>query len=192
MGFALAARAAELGAEVCLVCGPVNQPTPPGNIRRIDVVSARQMLEACQNEFTSADITIMSAAVADFTPLHPSEKKIKKTAKSTSLQIELKPTTDILAYLGLHKKPGQILVGFALETDNEIENALKKLHTKNLDLIVLNSMNDKGAGFGTPANKVSMISTDGKIHTTPLLSKEEIALLILKQITDIFPVNITD
>jgi phosphopantothenoylcysteine decarboxylase/phosphopantothenate--cysteine ligase len=121
MGFALAAQAAAMGADVCLVCGPVNQLTPPGIIRRIDVVSALQMLEVCQKEFETADITIMSAAVADFTPLHPSDRKIKKAAKSTLLQIELKPTTDILAELGSRKKPGQILVGFALETDNEYQ-----------------------------------------------------------------------
>ncbi|GGH31285.1 bifunctional phosphopantothenoylcysteine decarboxylase/phosphopantothenate--cysteine ligase CoaBC [Sphingobacterium alkalisoli] len=172
MGYAIAARLQRLGADVTLVSGPTSLKTPQ-NVTQIAVQSAAQMFEACEAEFQQADIIVMSAAVADYTPTVVADQKIKKKAEDFS--IALKKTTDILATLGKEKREGQTLVGFALETNNELENAIDKLHRKNLDLIVLNSMQDKGAGFATDTNKITLIDRARNIHSYDLKSKEEVA-----------------
>lgn len=172
MGYALAERLQQLGAEVTLISGPTALPSPK-NTTRIDVQTAQQMLETCKHYASSADIIVMSAAVADYTPVDVAPQKIKKRAEDFSIQ--LKKTTDILAFLGSTKAAHQTLIGFALETENELENAKGKLDRKNLDFIVLNSMQDKGAGFGTDTNKVSIISKNGDIKDFTLKSKVEVA-----------------
>lgn len=173
MGYALAETMAERGAEVILVSGPVGLKPQHPAISVIGVQTAEQMAEACFNEFPSCSIGIMAGAVADYTIAAPAAQKIKKNGKN--LVLEMIPTSDILAGLGRMKKQGQFLTGFALETENETENATKKLQNKNLDLIVLNSLNDPGAGFGTDTNKVKMISLNGLVKETGLLSKKRIA-----------------
>ncbi|NTW26543.1 MAG: phosphopantothenoylcysteine decarboxylase, partial [Lentimicrobium sp.] len=178
--YALAEAIASRGAEVILVSGPVHLKAVNPLIKIISVQTAIEMAKACIAEFPGCSITIMAAAVADFTIESPASHKIKKEDKK--LSIDLKPTTDILASLGKMKQKGQFLVGFALETDNETENARKKLQNKNLDLIVLNSLNDKGAGFGTDTNKVRMISANGDVKDTLLLSKVKIAEEIVSTI----------
>ena len=184
MGYAIAGQLAKLGAEVTLVSGPTALTSPKG-VRKIDVKSAQQMLDACAEHFPAADITVMSAAVADYTPTEVADQKIKKKAEDFS--IALKKTTDILASLGAQKRPDQVLVGFALETNNELENAKDKLKRKNLDFIVLNSMQDKGAGFAHDTNKVTVIQKDGQVMAFDLKSKEEVAIdichLILQQLS---------
>jgi len=172
MGFALAKKASELGATVTLIAGPVSLSTPNPSITRIDVVSASEMFEAVKAEFNNQDIVVMAAAIADYTPLVFSQKKMKK--KEGELNIELKRTQDILAYLGQNKQK-QILVGFALETNNEKENAQGKLERKNLDFIVLNSLNDKGAGFAGDTNKVSILDRHNKTTDFELKSKEDVS-----------------
>ena len=183
MGYAVARELHKRGAEVVLVSGPTTLDTPSG-VQRIDVQSAQEMLAACQRYFSDSDITVMSAAVADYTPLEVAKQKIKK--KAEDFTIELKKTTDILASLGALKKENQILVGFALETNNEMENALDKLRRKNLDFIVMNSMQDKGAGFAHDTNKVTVINKNSQVQSFDLKSKEEVAkdlceLIILEQ-----------
>ncbi len=173
MGVALAEEAAKEGAEVFLVIGPSSEKTNHPNIMRTDVTSAKEMYEACTALFKKTDIAIMSAAVADYRPAKPSPVKIKK--KDTVLKIELEPTQDILAQLGKTKKKNQIVVGFALETNNEVENAKKKLKSKNLDFIVLNSLQDKKAGFRHNTNKISIIDSNNKISNFELKTKEEVA-----------------
>ncbi|TDQ73323.1 bifunctional phosphopantothenoylcysteine decarboxylase/phosphopantothenate--cysteine ligase CoaBC [Sphingobacterium yanglingense] len=172
MGYAIAHRLKSLGAEVTLVSGPTALPTPLG-IKTINIQSAQQMLEASAEEFKTADIIVMSAAVADYTPIDVAQQKIKK--KEEEFSIQLKKTTDILAFLGRHKKKHQTLVGFALETNNEVEHAKEKLERKNLDFIVLNSLADKGAGFGTDTNKVTILSSIGEVNEFELKSKAEVA-----------------
>ncbi|MCT1523647.1 bifunctional phosphopantothenoylcysteine decarboxylase/phosphopantothenate--cysteine ligase CoaBC [Sphingobacterium hotanense] len=172
MGYAIAKRLQELGAEVTLVSGPTALSTPQG-VQRVDVTSAKQMLDACEHYFPAADITVMSAAVADYTPEEVATQKIKK--KEDHFSIPLTKTTDILATLGGSKKENQLLIGFALETNNEIEHAKDKLQRKNLDFIVLNSMQDKGAGFAHDTNKVTVISRNGDIESFELKSKDEVA-----------------
>ncbi len=180
MGFSIAHEFAEQGAEVTLVSGPVNIIAGHPNISRIDVTSADEMLRECTRYFKTADITVMAAAVADYKPKKSSDSKIKK--KGTDLVIEFTKTIDILEKLGKIKKNDQILVGFALETDNELKNASQKLKKKNLDLIILNSLKDKGAGFGTTTNKITIISSKGKTDKYPLKSKEGVAKDILEKI----------
>ena len=158
MGFALAATAARLGAEVCLVAGPVQQPTPEG-VRREDVTSAREMLAVCEREFEGADIAIMCAAVADYRPETCADSKLKREKRET-MEVRLVSNPDIAATLGAVKRPDQTLVGFALETDNELQNAIGKARRKNLDWIVLNSMRDPQAGFGKDTNRVTIIRTE--------------------------------
>lgn len=177
MGFALAEDAARRGADVTLITGPVNRSTNNQRIKRTDVTTAAQMFEAVTDAFSNAHIIIMSAAVADFTPQNPSPEKIKKDNQQKS--ILLKPTQDILAALGEKKRAGQLLIGFALETNNELDNATKKLHTKNLDFIVLNSLKDKGAGFIHDTNKVTILTRSGDQHDYPLKSKTAVAADIL-------------
>jgi len=172
MGYAIANRLHQLGADVTLVSGPTALSVPEG-IVRIDVQSASEMLEACNRYFNHADITVMSAAVADYTPIEVADQKIKKKAEDFS--IVLKKTTDILATLGSKKQKTQTLVGFALETNNELENALDKLQRKNLDFIVLNSMQDKGAGFAHDTNKVTVINRKAEVQSFELKSKDEVA-----------------
>ncbi len=172
MGYAIAAQLKELGADVTLISGPSAQKSPQG-ILKISVTSAADMLGACEEHFQTADIVVMSAAVADYTPIHVASQKIKK--KENKFAIELMKTVDILATLGAKKNEQQLLIGFALETNNELENAKDKLIRKNLDFIVLNSMQDKGAGFATDTNKVTIIERSGNIHEFSLKSKEEVA-----------------
>ena len=180
MGYALAEQAANLGARVILISGPSNEKVSNSSIKKIDVTSAEQMYFACQSHFADSGIAIFSAAVADYTPINVATQKIKK--KDTSLSIELKPTMDILAAMGRIKKD-QFLVGFALETNDGIENAKIKLNKKNLDLIVLNTLNDEGAGFKTDTNKVTIIDKNEKITTFELKPKTEVAKDIFNEIT---------
>jgi phosphopantothenoylcysteine decarboxylase/phosphopantothenate--cysteine ligase len=179
MGYALAERASSLGAQVILVSGPTHLAAKSNRIQRISVTSAEEMYETCHNYFDEVDVAILSAAVADFRPKIKADQKIKKDG--AALSIELEPTKDILASLGAIKK-NQILVGFALETENELENSKKKLRKKNLDLIVLNSLNDKGAGFGSETNKVTIINKGEKVKTFDLKSKTEVASDIFNEI----------
>lgn len=182
MGFAIAEELAEQGAEVTLVCGPNNLKTIHRNIRRIDITSADELYAASVKAFKTADIAILSAAVADYKPATVAKQKIKKATASKS--IEIITTKDTLKELGKLKRRNQLLIGFALETENEIENAKTKIKNKNLDLIVLNSLNDKGAGFKGDTNKVTIIDKYNKINKFELKSKAEIAKDILKKITD--------
>jgi phosphopantothenoylcysteine decarboxylase/phosphopantothenate--cysteine ligase len=179
MGFFLAEEAINLGAEVTLVIGPNNLTINP-LINCINIQSAQEMYEAVHKNVDNADIVIMSAAVADYSPKNISDKKIKK--KTDSLTIELAPTKDILKSVGEIKKLNQLLVGFALETNDEKENATKKLHAKNLDLIVLNSLNDKGAGFGFNTNKVTIIDKNNNADEFELKSKSLVATDIFNKI----------
>lgn len=179
MGFEIARAAANLGAEVILISGPTHETVSNSRINRINVISASQMYEEVHRYFEAADIAILSAAVADYRPKNVSETKIKK--KDTAFSIELEKTTDILASLGAIKKK-QFLVGFALETNDELENATGKLKAKNLNLIVLNSLNDKGAGFGGSTNKVTFITEEQDILEQDLKSKREVAVDLINQI----------
>ena len=182
MGYALAEELAHRGAQVTLVSGPVSLQPKHAGIRLVKTTSAAQMYAACM-EVKAYDIAVMAAAVADFTPVAPAPQKIKKTGEE-GLTVELKKTTDILAALGKEKKAGQVLVGFALETANEVENARKKLQ-KGADLIVLNSLNDAGAGFGGDTNKITIISREGWEKEFETKSKTEVAKDIVDVITEI-------
>lgn len=177
MGFCLAEAVADEGAEVTLITGPTHLSCQHPNITRVDVKTAEQMFQQCMQIADQQDIMIMSAAVADFTPAETAPEKIKKD--SPTLDIHLVKTKDILATIGQQKRDNQLLIGFALETEHEIENATKKLHTKNADIIVLNSLRDKGAGFGTATNKVMMITREGQTYESELKDKHAIARDIL-------------
>ncbi|ALL07936.1 phosphopantothenoylcysteine decarboxylase [Pedobacter sp. PACM 27299] len=179
MGFAIADVFASLGATVTLITGPTAEKTN-STLKRIDVVSAADMLSACKNAFPQTDIMVMSAAVADYTPVTAADQKIKKNSAEFSL--ELKKTTDILATLGQVKSADQILVGFALETENEEAYAKGKLSKKNLDLIVLNSLNDKGAGFKVNTNKITIFNKAGEKTVFETKSKTEVAKDICNEI----------
>jgi phosphopantothenoylcysteine decarboxylase/phosphopantothenate--cysteine ligase len=182
MGFALANECAQRGAQVELVCGPVSssmQVHHP-NIHRIDVESAQEMYEACKERYPSMDSAILCAAVADYAPETRADQKIKRTGDD--LVIRLKPNPDIAASLGQIKKEGQTLVGFALETNDEESNAQAKLKKKNFDFIVLNSLKDKGAGFQTDTNKITIITAEGK-KDYPLKSKVEVAKDIVDELS---------
>jgi len=179
MGYAIAERAKALGANVTIISGPVNLKASEG-ITVVKVESGLEMFEAAKQAFPETDIAIYTAAVADYRAADISTEKIKK--KGDNLQIDLVKNPDIAAHLGSIKKEGQILVGFALETENELENAQGKLERKNLDLIVLNSLKTEGAGFGHDTNLVHVINKQGKVFTTELLSKTEIAAIIWDQI----------
>ncbi|WP_117884897.1 bifunctional phosphopantothenoylcysteine decarboxylase/phosphopantothenate--cysteine ligase CoaBC [Aureibaculum luteum] len=179
MGFELAKEAANLGAEVILISGPSNETIKHTLIKRIDVVTAEEMYTAVHQHYATCNIAILSAAVADFRPDHAADDKIKKI--DAVLNIKLVPTKDILASLGEAKKH-QFLVGFALETSNELENAKGKLRRKNLDLIVLNSLNDKGAGFKKPTNKITLIDTNEECQSFETKSKTEVAKDIFNEI----------
>ena len=172
MGFALAHEAAALGASVVLISGPSFQAVKQSGIKRIDVMSADEMYDVTHQNIDDADIAIFSAAVSDFKPKAVSSQKIKK--KDAIMQVDLVPTKDILASVGAIKK-NQYLVGFALETENEIANAKSKIRNKNLDLIVLNSLQDKGAGFKSDTNKITLIDKNDRIQSFDLKPKEEVA-----------------
>ena len=182
MGFAIAKEVADLGAEVFLVSGPSYQQIQHLFIKRIDVVSAEEMYNAVHQIFNNIDIAILSAAVADYKPKNIATQKIKK--KTVTLQLELEPTKDILASLGEIKNK-QFLVGFALETNNELENAISKLKHKNLDLIVLNSLQDTGAGFATDTNKITIIDKKLNIKEFKLKPKNIVAKDIINKILQI-------
>jgi phosphopantothenoylcysteine decarboxylase/phosphopantothenate--cysteine ligase len=173
MGFAIADQLAMLGADVTLISGPSAQLSSQSSVKRIDVTSAAEMLGACEQQFKNSKACIMSAAVADYTPRNVAQQKIKKNDGDFS--IELKKTVDILSLLGSQKKNGQLLAGFALETNDEEKNAIEKLKRKNLDFIVLNSLNDEGAGFKKDTNKITIIDRDLKKTAYNLKSKEEVA-----------------
>ncbi len=181
MGYAIADEAARRGAEVTVVSGPVSVvPSEPG-VRVIKVESAREMMEAAEREFAGADVAVMAAAVADYAPAEPALSKIKREGGEPPV-IRLVKNPDIAAALGERKRPGQTLVGFALETDREMDNAADKMKRKHLDMIVLNSLRDKGAGFGTDTNLVTILSADGRTTRYDLKSKREVACDILDQI----------
>lgn len=180
MGFAIASELAEQGARVILVTGPTHLSLSHPMVETIRIESAGEMLEACVEHFGTCDGAVMSAAVADFTPAHPASQKTRRGRDNWSL--ELKPTTDIAAALGASKREGQVLVGFALETHDELANARKKLAKKNLDLIVLNSLNDPGAGFGTDTNKVTILDRYNNSEEFELKSKASVAADIVEKI----------
>lgn len=179
MGFAIAEAFEMAGAAVTLVSGPVSI-APPKGVKVEKVQSAKQMFEATAKYFNESDIVVLSAAVADYTPLHVADKKIKK--KEDVFNIELTKTTDIAATLGQQKKTGQIIVGFALETDNEFENAKGKLERKNFDFVVLNSLQDNGAGFRYDTNKIKIIDRAGNVYDFDLKTKKEVAQDILETV----------
>lgn len=182
MGVAIALELQKRGAEVFLVLGPSAIPTPK-NMNLIKVKSAQEMFDACVSIFAKIDIAVMSAAVADYTPVSVASEKIKKSTDLFS--IELKKTKDILKYLGSIKKEGQLLIGFALETTDEKNNALKKLTEKNADLIVLNSLNDNGAGFGYDTNKITIFDKSGKEYHFSTKTKTAVAVDIVNTIINL-------
>lgn len=182
MGYALAEECAARGAEVTLVSGPVNLSVNHPNINRIDVESAEQMYNACMSHYPTSDAGILCAAVADFTPECVADKKIKR--EKDDLTLNLKPTHDIAAALGKIKTDSQRLVGFALETNDETAHAQDKLKRKNFDFIVLNSLNDKGAGFRCDTNKITIINSS-KAEEYPLKTKKEVAADIIDKLDSI-------
>jgi phosphopantothenoylcysteine decarboxylase/phosphopantothenate--cysteine ligase len=173
MGFAIAEVLFENGADVTLVAGPNKEKTQYNGIHKIHVVSAKDMYDACLDNISNYDIIVMSAAVADYTLKEVANEKIKK--KDSDWSISLIKTKDILLEMGKQKSPNQFIVGFALETNNEKQNALEKLKKKNLDCIVLNSLNDEKAGFGFDTNKVTIIHKNGQELVLPLKTKREVA-----------------
>ncbi len=180
MGVALADEAARLGAEVTLVLGPVSVRPTEKNIDIINVRTASEMMNASVEAFHGCDIAILTAAVADFRPVTTSSVKMKRGGGE--MMITLQPTEDIAASLGLMKKKNQLLVGFALETDDELNNAITKLQRKKLDLIVLNSLRDEGAGFGLNTNRITIIDNDNNIDKFELKSKDGVASDIFEKI----------
>jgi len=183
MGFAIADELAKLGADVTLVSGPSAQMSKEQSVKRINVTSAAEMFNACLQNYSDAKACIMSAAVADYTPVTVAQQKIKK--KEDGFSIDVKKTTDILNELGHKKASGQILVGFALETNNEEINAIDKLQRKNLDFIVLNSLNDEGAGFKKDTNKITIIDKALVKTVYDLKTKDEVARDICAKIVEL-------
>ncbi|MDB5125238.1 MAG: coaBC 1 [Mucilaginibacter sp.] len=183
MGFAIADELAAMGAVVTLIAGPSLEVSKQRSVKRIDVTSAEEMLQACLSHFKNAKACIMSAAVADYTPVNVAQQKIKK--QGDNFTIEVKKTTDILSLLGAQKKPGQVLAGFALETNNEEQNAIDKLKAKNLDFIVLNSLNDEGAGFKKDTNKITIIDRELEKTAYSLKSKDDVARDICHKIAEL-------
>jgi phosphopantothenoylcysteine decarboxylase/phosphopantothenate--cysteine ligase len=182
MGYALATAAHELGADVVLISGPNNLPNPSG-ITCERVETTQEMYEAVQRHFGSVDCLIMAAAPADFTPVNTHVEKVKKSP--AGLNVELKPTIDILKAIAPHKRTHQRVIGFALETNDGIANARNKLVEKQLDMIVLNSMSDPGAGFDTDTNKVTILRPDSDPLDVPLQSKSELSRYLLEIIARI-------
>lgn len=187
MGYAIADKFAKAGAEVTLVSGQVALKSPDININLIKVRSAKEMFETTKLYFKKADIIVLSAAVADYTPAVVADKKIKK--KEDTFNIELTKTVDIAKTLGAIKRPEQLMVGFALETDNEVENAIGKIKSKNLDMIVLNSLQNLGAGFGHDTNKISIIKRDGTMIDFDLKSKQDVAMDIMDEVVKQLSMN---
>jgi len=183
MGFAIAEAFADQGAKVHLVTGPVELETRSAGVEVIRVTSAAEMFERCSELMKGMDIAVFNAAVSDYTPVSASGKKVKRGTGEWTIQ--LKPTKDIAAEMGRRKSAGQVLVGFALETDNEMKHARLKLEKKNLDLVVLNSMRDKGAGFGTDTNRVTMIDRMGNIDKYELKPKEQVAADLVQRVLKI-------
>ena len=183
MGFAIAEELATEGAKVTLVSGPVNLASYQSNISRINVESAQEMYKISVQAFANVDGAVMCAAVADFTPKKKAGQKTKRGKKDWMLELE--PTEDIAAELGKMKSKNQILVGFALETNDELHNALKKLEKKNLDFIVLNSLNDNGAGFGVDTNKITILEKGNKRQDFQLKTKKEVARDIVEKIIEL-------
>jgi phosphopantothenoylcysteine decarboxylase/phosphopantothenate--cysteine ligase len=179
MGHALARAAAERGAQVTLVTGPTALSAPDG-VEVVRVETAEEMHEAVQDRRDAADLLFMAAAVADYTPTDPSPRKHKKD--DGELVLHLRRTPDILKTVGQHKRPGQVLVGFALETDHGLENARRKLEDKNLDWIVLNNPTEEGAGFGPSTNRVTLLSRDGSVEDLPLMPKPAVAEALLDRV----------
>ncbi len=178
MGYALAKIAMRRGADVTLITAPTNLPAPLfADV--VPVVSAQEMFDAVKERAPQMDIIIKAAAVADYTPVSVSDEKIKK--KDGDLSLPMRRTTDILAYLGEHRKPGQFICGFSMETENLVENSKKKLQKKNADLIVANNLRDEGAGFGTDTNVVTLVMEEGIVEL-PCMSKEEVAEAVLDAI----------
>jgi len=186
MGFAIADAMAAHGAKVLLVAGPSSQQAKNTHITRINVTSAAEMFEECMKVYSKTEIAILCAAVADYAPVQVSTSKIKKAGNV--LNIELHKTKDILKELGKLKRKKQLLIGFALETDNEEANALKKMKEKNLDFIVLNSLNDKGAGFGFDTNQISILHSNGTKKSFGLKPKKDVAQDIVEQIIQLLHV----
>ena len=182
MGIEIARAFADQGAEVTLVLGPSNISPNRSNIKVLPVTSAKEMYDAVMSFFPKTDIAVLSAAVADFRPETAAEQKIKKNPDNDTLTLKLVKTDDILKSVGNKKTEKQVVVGFALETENGMENAKKKLHTKNIDLIVLNVMNESGVGFKTKTNKISIITKDDKVTDFELKPKNEVALDVLNAI----------
>ena len=182
MGYSLAETALSLGAEVKLISGPTNQSISSENIKIVHIKTGNELLEAIRNDYNNSDIVIMAAAVSDYKPIEFSEKKIKKD--NNELNIKFEKTTDILFELGQNKK-NQILVGFALENNNELSHAINKLEKKNLDLIVLNSLNDEGAGFGYDTNKITVVDCSGNVTPYKLKKKNEVADDVFKHIIEL-------
>lgn len=184
MGVALAEEAARRGADVELVLGPTEvRPSKDSGVLTVDVESAREMLDACLEAFPTADIAIMAAAVADYTVANPAARKIKREHTEVPT-LELVKNPDIAATLGARKRQDQLLVGFALETDHAIENGREKLRRKNLDMVVVNSLEDAGAGFGTDTNRITIVFTDGSTRSFPLKSKADVAADILDSLPE--------
>lgn len=182
MGYALAEEAAQEGAQVTLVSGPTHLSINHPLIEVIRVKSGKEMFDACEKVYSDSDINIFAAAVADYAPSSPAEQKIKKTTES--FEIEMSKTIDIAKTLGERKSVKQFNVGFALETNNEMENAIGKIHSKNFDLIVLNSLQDSGAGFGHDTNKIALIDKANNIQHFELKTKKEVAQDIINSILE--------
>lgn len=182
MGYAIAEELAERGARVVLISGPVSISIKHKNIERVDVTSAVEMNEKCRHYFHEANGAVMCAAVADYAPVQKSSQKIKRNKEN--LTIELKPNPDIAAGLGRVKRNDQLLVGFALETHNETTNAARKLQAKNLDMIVLNSLNDTGAGFQKDTNKITIIDKHNNSFNFELKSKAAVAIDIVDRMIE--------
>ena len=180
MGFAIAEEAAKRGADVTLITGPTTLTCDHPSVHRIDITSAEELFQQCSLHFPESDVTVMAAAVSDYTISNPTDKKLKK--KPGTFVINLVPAVDVLTELGRKKNKKQLLIGFALETENELVNAQQKLRTKNLDMIVLNSLRDKGAGFGTSTNKVTVIGKSGIILKGKVKEKQIVAGDILDEI----------
>jgi phosphopantothenoylcysteine decarboxylase/phosphopantothenate--cysteine ligase len=185
MGYAIAEELAEQGAKVTLVSGPVSVCTQKEGITVVQVESAAEMFEQSVKAFSNADGAVMCAAVSDFTPVEKADEKTKRGKENWN--IELQPTKDIAAELGKKKTDKQLLVGFALETNNELENAHNKLLKKNLDFIVLNSLKDKGAGFAVDTNKITIIDKDNNQQNFELKSKAGVAKDIVEKIIELKP-----
>ncbi|MDB5118979.1 MAG: coaBC [Sphingobacteriales bacterium] len=183
MGFSIAEQLAKLGAQVTLIAGPTSLQLTHHRIDRINITSAKEMFDSCLEKFPESDVTIMSAAVADFRPKQVSAIKLKKL--SADLEISLEKTDDILLELGKLKKDAQLLIGFALETNDEEENAIKKIKSKNLDFIVLNSLNDQGAGFKGDTNKITIIDKTYNKKSFGLKNKQEVAEDICNEILNL-------